>query len=63
MRKRDRKLQLHRETLHRLEPRELAPGDLVKAQGAAVAAAPDTGVWTSCIQPNCCGETITQGTL
>jgi hypothetical protein len=54
MRKRDKKLRLHRETLHRLEPRDLAG-----AQGAAVAAAPGVGYWTSCIEPNCCGETIT----
>ena len=62
MRKRERKLQLHRETLHRLGSRELVPADLAQAQGAAVAAA-QVGVWTSCIQPNCCGDTIlTQGT-
>ena len=57
MRKRDKKLRLHRETLHRLEPK-----DLVEAQGAAVAAAAGTGVWTSCIEPNCCGVTVTDGT-
>ena len=53
MRKRDKKLRLHRETLHRLEPKDLAG-----AQGAFAAAA-GVGVWTSCIEPNCCGETIT----
>ena len=48
MRKRDRKLRLHRETLHRLEPR-----DLVEAQGAVAA---DFGPQTSCVKPNCCGD-------
>lgn len=62
MRKRDKKLQIHRETLHRLATKELPAGDLTKARGAAVAAAIETGVWTSCIQPNCCGDTITGGT-
>ena len=54
MKKRDKKLQLHRETIHRLQP-----SDLVKAEGGAAQAGIDaTGFWTSCIEPNCCGETL-----
>ncbi len=41
MKKRDKKLQLSRETILRLEPK-----DLREVAG---------GVWTSCIEPNCCG--------
>jgi hypothetical protein len=41
MKKREKKLQLSRETILRLEPK-----DLREAAG---------GVWTSCIEPNCCG--------
>ena len=48
--KREKKMQLYRETLVRLTSRELA-----EARGGAVE---DTGRWTSCGQPNCCGETI-----
>jgi len=44
MKKRDKKLHLHRETV-----RQLDAGDLAKAQGV--------GPQTSCIQP-CCGDTI-----
>ena len=57
MKKRDKKLNLHRETLHRLEPK-----DLVRAEGGAAQQAADVaGDWTSCIVPNCCGfETGTQ---
>lgn len=45
MKKREKKLQIHRDTLRRLD-RELPQDDLRKAAG---------GVWTSCIEPNCCG--------
>ncbi|PYQ60487.1 MAG: hypothetical protein DMF53_16920 [Acidobacteria bacterium] len=62
MKKRDKKLELHRETVHRLSHREMDAARLAQARGGAVAAAAETGVWTSCIQPNCCGDTITQGT-
>lgn len=41
MKKRDKKLQLHRETVLHLEPKELRE---VAGRG-----------WTSCIEPNCCG--------
>jgi hypothetical protein len=60
MKKRDKKMQIHRETLHRLDPKELTPGDLARAQGGAnlAPAADATGVWTSCIQPDCCGTTV-----
>ena len=61
MRKRDKKLQIHRETLHRLETKEIPAADLAKAQGGVELDA-GTGVWTSCIQPNCCGTTVTGGT-
>jgi hypothetical protein len=47
MKKRDKKLQLSRETILRLEPK-----DLREAAG---------GVWTSCIEPNCCGFDPAQG--
>ena len=56
MRKRDKKLRLHRETLHRLELK-----DLVKAQGAVAAA--EFGPQTSCVQHNCCGDPTLDGTL
>jgi hypothetical protein len=41
MKKREKKLQLNRETVLRLDDK-----DLREAEG---------GVWTSCIEPNCCG--------
>jgi hypothetical protein len=44
MKKRDKKLQIHRETV-----RLLAAPDLAKAQGR--------GPQTSCIEP-CCGDTV-----
>lgn len=47
MRKRDKRLELHRETLRRLEAGEMARAN---AQAAELA----VGVYTSCIQPNCC---------
>ena len=53
MKKREKKMQLNRETLIRLNGRELA-----EARGGNVAPLEDTGRWTSCGQPNCCGETI-----
>ena len=53
MRKRDKKLQLHRETLQRL-----ATKDLAQAQGALDALGPQT----SCVKPNCCGDTTLDGT-
>jgi hypothetical protein len=53
MRKRDKKLQLHRETVHRLD--QVGAAELAQARGAAAA---ETGFMTSCIQPNCCGDTI-----
>ncbi|HVR96046.1 MAG TPA: hypothetical protein VMW27_05495 [Thermoanaerobaculia bacterium] len=46
MKKRDKKLQIHRDTLRRLD-RELPGEDLRNAAG---------GVITSCIQPDCCGS-------
>jgi len=52
MKKRDKKLILHRETLQRLGARELGQGDLAKAQGALDA---DFGPQTSCVKPDCCG--------
>lgn len=51
MKKRDKKMQLHRETLRQLEPSE----SLARVKGAALAADAPVGVWTSCIEPNCCG--------
>ena len=41
MKKREKKLQLSRETILRLEPKNLR-----EVAGAG---------WTSCIEPNCCG--------
>jgi len=46
MKKREKKLQLSRETIVRLEP------DALREAAA--------GVWTSCIEPNCCGLPETQ---
>ena len=57
MKKREKKMQIHRETVIRLTGRELPPAQLVNARGGAVAL-DDTGRWTSCGSPNCCGETI-----
>lgn len=52
MKKRDTKLALNRETLRRLEA-----GEMARANGQAVEL---VGVYTSCIQPNCCTiETLT----
>jgi hypothetical protein len=53
MRKRDKKLELHRETVHRLD-QPVGTAELAQARGAAA----ETGFMTSCIQPNCCGDTI-----
>jgi hypothetical protein len=50
MRKREKKLQLHCETLHRLSVKDLA-----NAQGAL-------GPQTSCVGANCCAETVTVDT-
>ena len=55
MKKREKKMQIHRETVIRLTGRELPPVQLGNARGGAV---DDTGRWTSCGTPNCCGETI-----
>ncbi len=44
MKKRDKKLQLNRETVLQLDN-----GDLSQARG---------GVQTSCIEPNCCGSIV-----
>jgi hypothetical protein len=46
MKKRDKKLAIHRETLRRLQA-----GELVRANGQAEELA---GAQTSCIKPNCC---------
>jgi hypothetical protein len=46
MKKRDKKLTIHRETVARLDAKEIAKEDLPHVVG---------GVITSCIQPNCCG--------
>jgi len=49
---RDRKLQLHRDTLSRLEPREVKRQDLAHVAG---------GGYTSCIGPDCaCGGVIVE---
>jgi hypothetical protein len=61
MKKREKKMQLHRETVVRLSGRELDAAHLANARGGAVAA-DGTGVWTSCIEPNCCGTTVAQDT-
>lgn len=53
MKKREKKLVLNRETVHRLDQPVGAEG-LAQARGAAA----ETGFMTSCIQPNCCGDTI-----
>lgn len=49
MKKRDKKMVLHRETLRRLEEQEVSRA----VQGGAAQA---LGVITSCIEPNCCGS-------
>jgi hypothetical protein len=56
MKKREKKMQLHRETVLRLSSRELDAAHLANAQGGALQA--NVGVWTSCIEPNCCGTTV-----
>ena len=48
MKKRDKKMILHRETLRQLNERE--------ASHAAGQAAQQLGIITSCIEPNCCGN-------
>jgi len=54
MKKREKKLVLNRETVHRLD-QSVGAAELAQACGAAAA---ETGFMTSCIQPNCCGDTI-----
>ena len=49
MKKRDKKLNLHRETILRLDS-----GDLRQAFGG-------TGIDTSCGEPNCCEDGTTSG--
>lgn len=49
--KREKKMELYRETLVRLNGRELAEARGGNTEG-------DTGRWTSCGQPNCCGEPV-----
>jgi hypothetical protein len=53
MKKRDKKMQIHRETLRRLEP-----ADLTAARGGEIAPEADTGRWSSCGRPNCCDDTL-----
>lgn len=53
MKKREKKMQINRETLIRLSGRELTD-----ARGGVIAPAEDTGRWTSCGQPNCCGDPV-----
>ena len=60
MKKREKKMQLHRETVVRLSGRELDAAHLANARGGLAAVDAGTGVWTSCIEPNCCGTN--QGT-
>ena len=56
MKKRDKKMQLHRETVLRLSNRKLDPADLANARGGGeLGAEQQVGFWTSCIEPNCCG--------
>lgn len=57
MKKREKKMQLHRETVLRLNGRELDAAHLANAQGALEN---NVAVWTSCIEPNCCGSVGTQ---
>jgi hypothetical protein len=52
MKKREKKLQLNRETVRRLDPRDVRAEDLLQALGG-------TGIQTSCIKPNCCGTVVT----
>jgi hypothetical protein len=51
MKKRDKKLQLHRETVRQLEIRQ---EELVQARGGAVEALQQVDRWSSCITPDCC---------
>lgn len=53
MKKREKKMQLHRETLTRLSGRDLDAAHLANAQGGALEN--NVAAWTSCIEPNCCG--------
>lgn len=50
MKKRGKKLQLHRETVRQLEIRQ---EELVQARGAAEAPQ-QVDRWSSCITPDCC---------
>ncbi len=50
MKKRDKKLQLHRETVRQLEIRQ---EELAQARGA-VEALQQVDRWSSCITPDCC---------
>ena len=54
MKKRDKKLQLNRETVRRLDPQRNEADNLAHAIGGAAVA---FGPQTSCVQPNCCGDT------
>lgn len=52
MKKRDKKLQLCRETVLHLDPRHVKTEDLVKARGAAGFEVVQE--WSSCGAPDCC---------
>jgi len=58
MKKRDKKLQLNRETVRRLDPQGIRAEDLARAIGGT----DEVGFMTSCIRPNCCGDTVGTGT-
>lgn len=51
MKKREKKLQLHRETVLHLDPRRIKTEDLVKARGAVYQVEQE---WSSCGAPDCC---------
>jgi hypothetical protein len=55
MKKREKKLQLNRETVRRLESQGINPEALADARGGVARAGAETGFMTSCIEPNCCG--------
>lgn len=58
MKKREKKMQLHRETVLQLSSRDLNAADLANAQGGEMVR--QVAVITSCIGPDCCGSVGTQ---
>jgi hypothetical protein len=54
MKKREKRLQLHRETVRQLDTRTLGEKDLANAQGGVERLADANDRWSSCGAPDCC---------